>query len=141
MTPGKNNVVGIAKSTDLSFSRTKARTDATVQLAAKINTQLQAQLDQLIVDQGSEFARATKQAISESVKETVNLFDAKQYYLCPEMIGSKEGYQSFALLNLDVEKMKARLRGELDNLRAEAKEDEFSKLLDSFDTGLDSAFE
>jgi hypothetical protein len=141
MTPGSNNAVGIGKSTDLSFSRTKARTDAVAQLAAKIDTKVQAQLDQLIADQGSEFARATKQAISATVSTTINLFDIKQYYLCPEMIGGKEGYQSFALLNLDAEKMIARLGAATDKLRAETKEDGFKSLLDSFDSRLDTVFD
>ena len=141
MTPGNNNAVGIGKSTDLSFSRTKARADAYEQLASKIDTKVQSQLDLLIADQGSEFARAAKQAISTTVKTTINLFDVKQYYLCPEMIGGKEGYQSFALINLDSEEMIARLTATTDKLRAEAKEDDFKSLLDSFGSGLDTVFD
>ena len=141
MTPGSNNAVGIGKSTDLSFSRTKARADAYEQLASKIDTKVQAQLDLLIADQKGEFGRAAKQAISATVSTTINLFDVKQYYLCPQMIGGKEGYQSFALINLDAKEMIARLGATTDRLRAEAKEDEFKSLLDSFGSGLDTVFD
>ena len=138
MTPSADTAVGIGNSTDLSFSRTLARTDASAQLAAKIDLKLQDQLNQIIVNQNSEFARSTKQAISATVSSTINLFDVKQYYLCPRMIGGKEGYESFAYLKLDAEKMKARLSAEIATLRADTKEDEFKSLLDSFGSGLDA---
>ena len=61
--------------------------------------------------------------------------------LCPKVIGGIQGYQQFAKVEFDVAAFKEGILAETKRLREENKEDEFTKLLNSFDSDLDSVLE
>lgn len=141
MAPGKNAIVGSGESTDFTFSKELALANALQQIGQKINTAVDASLDQKAANSNANFVRVTKTQLNLKVSEVVNSFEATTFFLCPKVIGGTQGYQHFAFVEFNVADFKAGVLAETKRLREENKEDEFTKLLDSFDSDLDSVLD
>ena len=141
MAPGRNAVVGIGESIDLTMSRQLAVANAIEQIGQKINTAVDASLDQKAANANANFVRVTKTTLNLKVSELVNSFEATTFFLCPKVIGTAQGYQQFSFVEFNVADFKAGILAETKRLREENKEDEFTKLLDSFESDLDGVLD
>lgn len=141
MAPGRNAVVGSGESIDFTMSKQLAVANAIEQIGQKINTAVDASLDQKAANANANFVRVTKTELNLKVEELVNSFEATTFFLCPKVIGGTQGYQQFAFVEFNVTDFKAGILAETKRLREENKEDEFTNLLNSFDSDLDSVLE
>ena len=133
--------IGIGESRDLAFSRTKAETDGRIKLANGINVRIQNAINAAVAENTAGFARQVSQATETTVNEIVQGMLVDKYYLCPKMVGGVEGYQSFALVTVDLEDAVARVRQELDRQRELSNTEGLDNFLDDVSDRLESAFE
>tara|TARA_Y100000748_G_scaffold298335_1_gene293468 strand:+ start:852 stop:1433 length:582 start_codon:yes stop_codon:yes gene_type:complete len=141
MAPGRNAVVGSGESTDFTMSKQLAVANAIEQIGQKINTAVDASLNQKAANSNDNFVRVTKTELNLKVDELVNSFEATTFFLCPKVINGSQGYQQFAFVEFNVADFKDGILAETKRLREENKEDEFTNLLNSFDSDLDSVLE
>jgi hypothetical protein len=64
-----------------------------------------------------------------------------KYYLCPKMVGGVEGYQSFALVSVDLKDAVAAVKAELNRQKEVTSSASLDNFLDGVNDQLDSAFE
>jgi len=139
--PGKNQAVGISESRDLSFSRTKAETDARTKLANSINVQVNNVINAVERENSTAFAREVSQVTETVVSELIQGMTIEKYYLCPKMVGGVEGYQSFALLSVDLKDAISSVKEELNRQKEASSSPSLDNFLDGVNDQLDSAFE
>ena len=139
--PGTNQAVGIGESRDLAFSRTKADTDGKEKLASSISQRIKSVTDGAAKETSAAFGREVSQGIQITVNEFVQGLITDKYYLCPKMVMGVEGYQSFALLEVDIDEAVAIVRDELDRQKRESTSKEYGNFLDDVSDRISSAFE
>ena len=139
--PGANEAVGTGESRDLAFSRTKAETDARAKLANSINVQVNNVINAVERENATAFAREVTQVTETVVSELIQGMSIDKYYLCPKMVGGVEGYQSFALISVDLKDAVASVKAELNRQKEASSSASLDNFLDGVNDQLDSAFE
>ena len=139
--PRDDQAVGTGESRDLALSRTKAETDARIKLANTINVRVVNVITATAGENTAAFGRQVSQATETTVNTLVQGMTIDKYYLCPKMVGGIEGYQSFALLTVDIEDAISRIREELSRQKDSSDDADFGSFLDDVSEKLDSAFE
>ena len=139
--PGSNEAVGTGESRDLAFSRTKAETDARTKLANSINVQVNNVINAVERENATAFAREVTQVTETVVSELIQGMSIDKYYLCPKMVGGVEGYQSFALVSVDLKDAVAAVKAELNRQKEASSSASLDNFLDGVNDQLDSAFE
>jgi len=139
--PGNNEAVGTGESRDLAFSRTKAETDARIKLANSINVQVNNVINAVERENGTAFAREVSQVTETVVSELIQGMTIDKYYLCPKMVGGVQGYQSFALVAVDLKDAVTAVKAELARKKEASNNSSLDNFLDGVSDQLDSAFE
>jgi len=138
--PKSGEAIGVGESRDLAFSRTKAETDASIKLGAQINRKVNNLINSVAGENNAGIAKQISQGTEIVVSTTVQGMGVDKYYLCPKMVGGTEGYQSFALMSVDIEEAIERLREEFNRQKQASNNTDLNNFLDDISDQLDTTF-